>query len=49
MRSLWGYLHTREAVGNRQWRICIQRMRPTVGESLSSGHCESVVTRPVLL
>ena len=31
------------------WRICVQRMRPTVGESLSSGHCESVVTRPVLI
>ena len=53
MRSLWLYLHTGEAVGNQSahpWRIiCIQRMRPTVDESLSSGLCESVVTRPVLI
>ena len=48
------YLHTREAVGKigtsvDLWRICIQRMRPTVDESLNSGHCESVVTRLVLI
>ena len=53
MRSLWGYLHTRDAgrIGTSVdlWRICIQQMRPTVDESLSSGHCESVVTRLVLI
>ena len=50
MRSLWGYLPTR-GIGTSVdlWRICIQRMRPTVDESLSSGHCESVVTRLVLI
>ena len=36
------YLHTRDDVGIVTsvdlWRICIQRMRPTVDVNLSSGH-----------
>ena len=31
------------------WSICIHRMRPTVDVNLSSGHCESVRTRLVLI
>ena len=42
MKSLWGYLHTRDDVGIGTsvdlWRICIQRMKPTVDVNLSSGH-----------
>ena len=54
MRSLWWYLPTRDDVGGIEtsvdlWRICIQRMRPTVDVNLSSGHCESVRTRLVLI
>ena len=47
------YLPTRDDVGIGTsadlWRICVQRMRPTVDVNLSSGHCESVRTRPVLI
>ena len=47
------HLHTRDDVGIGTsldlWRICIQRMRPTVDVNLSSGHFESVRTRLVLI
>ena len=47
------YLHTRDDVGIGTsvdlWSICIQRMRPTVDVNLSSGHCQSVRTRLVLI
>ena len=54
MRSLWENLRTRDDVGRIEtsvdlWRICIQRMRPTVDVNPSSGHCESVRTRLVLI
>ena len=46
---VWGYLHTRDDVGIGTpvglWRICIQRMRPTIDVNLSRGHCEIVRTR----
>ena len=47
------YLHTRDDVGFGTsvdlWKICIQRLRPTVDVNLSSGHCESARTRQVLI
>ena len=47
------YLHTRDdgEIGTSVdlWRICIQRMRPTVDVNLSSGHCAGVRTRSVLI
>ena len=37
-----------ESASVHLWRICIERMRPTVDVNLSSEHCEGVKTRLVL-
>ena len=42
-------LYSAEGTPVDLWRIYIQRMRPTVDVNLSSGHCESVRTRLVLV